>query len=196
MRVAQVKVYSIHELDESAKEKALNWLREDPPGWDAENRDTLNAFEKIFPVKISSWEYGYRDYINWTFEEDQDIEELAGIRLLKYLHNNYYDDLFRPAIYWSKGPIGSHSKKRKSRIKVDNCCPLTGYCIDDAILKPIFDFMKKPEKHITFYDLMSDCLQSWIYAARDEYEYSMSDEALIDLADANEYEFDEYGNIF
>jgi len=43
---------------------------------------------------------------------------------------------------------------------------------------------------------MSDCLQSWIYAARDEYEYSMSDEALIDLADANEYEFDEYGNIF
>lgn len=201
MRIKEIKIYQFDELSESAKEKAINNHREfiaNDRNWNNENVDTLNAFEKIFPIKIKSWEYGYKNYVSWTFCLEEDIENLTGWRLVRYLWSNYKTNIFKGKYYSTQGTYNENGKycykSRHSRINLDNCCVLTGYYMDDIILKDIYEYMKKPDERI-FYDLLNDCLYNWVYACRDEYEYQMSDEAIIESIKANEYEFDENGNL-
>jgi len=42
---------------------------------------------------------------------------------------------------------------------------------------------------------MHDCLHNWLFGCRDDYEYQLSDESIIENIQANEYEFDEDGNL-
>ena len=87
-------------------------------------------------------------------------------------------------------------KHRYSKIIKDTCCVLTGYYIDDDILEPIYDFLKKPSKHVTFADLMRDCLQFWVIACNKDYEACTSMEYFAELCEANGYEFTGYGNVW
>lgn len=196
MRTISVNIYSFDELSKKAKEKALEHFRNsDIYFWSIENEKTLEEFAKVFPVNIKEWEYGYRNYINFNLTCDDKIAELKGIRLMKYLYKNYEHILFKPKflhtkIIGSENNITGHAKLLK-----DNCCVLTGYCIDDDILKPIYDFLKNPKDSITFQDLMGDCLQSWVYACNKEYEYAYSDEGIRGHIEANEYEFLEDGTL-
>jgi hypothetical protein len=188
-----VTLYPLSELEGSARERALDWLRDDNDFWVEERRATLAAFEKIFPITVKDWEYGYRNHISFTFDYEEEIAELSGIRLMKYLYNNYFSDLWKGKHYWPKR-IGLGKPSRISRVIFDNCCPLTGYYLDEEILEPIFNFLKKPDE-TTFYDLIYDCLQSWIYACDKDAEYQQSEEALLEMAEANDYLFDEHGRI-
>jgi hypothetical protein len=199
MRTATIKVYKVDELSEKAKEKAFNDFCCTSDYFSAsENESTLKEFENLFPIKVKQWEYGFQgSYINYEFTDDE-IEELSGIRLLKYLYNNYWTDLFKGK-YYSKGRYidGKYTyKSRRSKAIFEHCCVLTGYCIDDDILDPIYNFLKKPEAHITFNDLMDDCLQSWIKACENDYEAYFSMESFEDMAQANEWEFKENGEMF
>jgi len=220
MKTIEVKVYSINELNETAKQNAYeNWLNKgNDYFWEGENRDTLNKFADIFPVKIKNFEYGYHNFINWEFTESDEIAELSGIRLLKYLWNNYKTDIYKGRFYHSqKFGLTDHKLKHnrvKSReitnncpnkgkfsnsyysaIQLENSCPLTGYCVDDDTLQPVFDFMKKPDS-TTFEELMGNCLDNWLKACENDYEYSNSMEFFLDQAEANEYEFTEDGELF
>lgn len=198
MRTATIEVYKIDELSESAKEKAFNKFCANDCYNGDDNRNTLSKFEEVFPVKVTNYEYGYHNYINYKFTADDDIENLSGIRLMKHIYNNYFTDLFKGK-YFSKGKYINDQytyKYRHSKVMFENCCVLTGYCIDDDILEPIYKFLKKPEEHIIFTDLMYDCLQSWIYACNADYEAYYSMESFEDIARINEYEYTEDGEMF
>jgi len=64
--------------------------------------------------------------------------------------------------------------------------------MDYAILKPILDFMAKPD-NTTFEELLQDCLNAWGKACQGEYEFQMSEEYIADAMEANEYDFTEDG---
>jgi len=195
------KIYKFNELSEEAQGKAIEdhrqFIAEDNP-WHDERVDTLNAFEKIFPVKVKDWEYGYHNFINFEFTEDEDHEELTGWRLVAYLWNNYQDKLWKGKYYSTPGYYDEnkkyHYKFRHSKIILDNSCVLTGYCMDDDILKEIYQYMNKPDSR-NFKELLYDCLQEWVFAANQDYEYQMSDEAIKENIEANEYEFTENGEL-
>lgn len=192
MRIAHLPVYTFDELSEQAKDNAYHeWLHEGHyDGTD--NKKTLKAFEKVFPVTVTDWEYGYHNYIRFTVDADNDIENLSGIKLFKYLYNNYEHILFKGRYYSTPGKYinGKYTyKHRYSKVIKDTCCVLTGYFIDNEILKPIYDFLKNPSKHVTFSGLMRDCLQSWVIACNNDYEASTSmeffTESYVMLTDTN-----------
>jgi len=186
-------LYSINELSEDAQEKAHEaWAAAADYPWAEDNRRSLEAFCKIFPVNAISWEYGYRDSITGNYDriESQEVADLSGFRLQRYVFNNYYYHLMTPKTYRSRRP-GS-TKKRRSRI---NWEPedLTGYCIDYDITAPIFEFLRSRKPSGTLEDLLNDCLNAWLSAVSKDYEACFSFEYFIDHAEANEYEYDEDG---
>ena len=206
MRTVETKVFKFDELSEDAQQKAIsNYLSTSfEYFWNEENRETLTAFENHFPVNVKDWEYGYQNYINFEFTQTEEISELTGIRLLKYLVNHYQYILFAPKYYGklidhekdADHPAGKEHVKRYSKCQGERNCNLTGFWLDEEILDPIYDFLKNPKDSITFYDLMKDCLYSWIHACNKDYEASQEDEAVSDFLTANEYEFTEDGEIF
>lgn len=196
MREMSINVYKASELEEKALEKAYyDWLDTGIAySWTEDNKNTLDEFEKLFPVKIKKWEYDTTSgHVSFEFTESDDIEELTGQRLATYIWNNYRYGLFTPKIYWSN-KLGSF-KKRTSKIKLQTDCVLTGYCIDDDILDPVYKFLKKPCEHTNFYDLMRDCFQSWVNACSNDFEACTSQEYFIEHSDENGYEYDEHGRM-
>ena len=137
-------LFQLAELSAAARDTAYNeWLRTFEYGWDSDNRNTLEAFESVFKVKVNDWSYDTCRYsYRFTSRYSGEEEELSGIRLMKHIVNNYWHTLFKPKTYYLKG---NFNKQRKSRIFTDNCCVLTGYCADEDILRPIYDFLKAPE---------------------------------------------------
>ena len=211
MRIKETKVYPFDELSDDAKQKAIDRYRykNNDLFWDDENRETLNAFERVFPIKIKDWEYGYRNYISFemTVEHDE-IEELTGWRLVSYLWNNYRTDLYKGRYYNVKAnhPVrhkrvtsktfknGNTHNAYRSAVFFENSCPLTGYCMDDDILEDIYKYINKPDGR-TFKELLNDCLYNWIKACNADVEYQNSDEFITEEIKNREYEFDECGNI-
>lgn len=191
------EVYSYDELDESAKETALAEFYSDEYFWGDDNKSVLDRFEEIFPIEVKNWEYGdCGAFVSFEFSYNySEVKELTGIRLLKYLVNNYYHALFT-AKYISKYTNNHKHISRHSKCQVDNCCVLTGYYIDHAILDPIYKFLKNPDKNTTFYDLMNYCLQSWVSACQVDYEYQYSREGIEQTIEANEYLFTSNGKLF
>ena len=190
--IKQYVTYTVDELSPDALDRAhIDHLNAgDFYHWTEENRDTLKAFEEIFPVKIKDWEYGDHNFISWTLTAEPELEDLRGPRLAAWLYNNFKQYLYKPRrFYLSK-------KHRDSRIMLDNCCVLTGYCIDDDILEPVYKFIDRPDNHQGLYDIISDCLESWLTACRQDYEDDQSIEAFIANAEANEWTFTEDGGFF
>src|SRR5699024_716261 len=211
MREITKKIYEVHELSEEARDEAYyNWqLHSDYP-WGQVNEESLSAFIDVFPISVNDWQYDqFTGHISFDFESDEDIEELSGIRLMKYIYNNYWSNITSGRFYslWSKkdknpyytenghAPWGK-LKTRYSKIMVsmDNC-PFTGYHIDGALLQPIFKFMDNPCEYTTFNDLMDECLNNWVSDCVKDYEYCSSMEYFEDYCEANNMEFDEYGNV-
>jgi hypothetical protein len=213
MRQTAIILYTINELPESAQKKAYyEWLESCEYVWEKENKETLNEFESIFPVKIRHWEYGGRGQrIEWNFTDDEDIEDLSGIRLMKYLWNNYKEFLFvgkyighlnrdfpvkHKRIKPRKLNNGRFFLPYHSAVLLSNDCPLTGYCMDYDILKPIYDFLEKPDDNTNFHELMNECLENWLRACAKDLEYCTSFEHFVEESEANEWEYTEYGDLF
>lgn len=183
MKTVNLNLYSFDELSENAQEKVIStWRDNDQYFWDSENTDSLNAFCKIFDIKIKDYEYGYRNYINSSFNLSLDILEFKNVVAYKYLWSNYKSDIFKPKQYYKNG------KKRLSKIQLNNDFVLTGYYIDNEILAPIYDFLKKPDNS-SIEDLLNDCLNNWLSAGRKDYEYWNSEECIREEIKDNDYLF-------
>lgn len=200
MREVTMKVYSVEELSERALERAYyDWYSDSEYPWGEDNERTLLEFEKIFPVKVTEWEYGgggYK-YIRFHLTCEEDVAKLKGVRLAKYIWNNYRHNLYKGK-YYSKGKYegGKYQHvSRRSKIILEKSCPLTGYYIDYDILKPIWDFLDSP-RDITFWDLMGECLERWLRACENDYDYYFSLSNFMEIAKVNEWEFYEDGSRF
>lgn len=151
-------IYTFNELTEEGKQSAIdNWRNMgDDWAWGDENRQSLDTFESEWPVKVTGWEYSLcsHSYINYEMEyiDYDEVLEFTGIRLMKWIVNNYSDVLWSG--HWVSGKY--YPKERHSRITMDPYMP-TGYCMDNDIRQPIYDFLKAPSNHTTIEDILYDC---------------------------------------
>lgn len=195
-------IYSFNELSEDAKESAIEYFRNDSNilAWQRENAETVETI-----AKRMNWRYSYESYdgIRYTvyFEiGDCDIEELAGSRAMAYIYNNYINAASEAKIYWLHNVLYADGRKnwnRKSKINftIDNC-PFTGYCMDCCFAEAWREWLKQFNKNSTvaeFVELVADRLsEEWT----NDNEYQISDDGIIELIQANEYEFTVDGSLY
>lgn len=163
MRQETVDIYKFNELSDDAKQNALDWYK--GAGfeyhWVDEWQESLKDFSSYFGLKVSGWEIStYRGY-SFSFTSPDDLEDMAGVRLWKYLQANFM-------------PLTEH--------------PFAGFFGDESFLSPIRNFMARPDKR-SFHDLMHDCLNAGFSDWFNDMEYQESDEYCTDHIMANEYEF-------
>ena len=222
-RTIRTKIYKFQELPEAGKEQAIQKWRErtEEYFWQDENRESLEAFEKVFPITISTWSYnGQGSGVSFSIHSSE-IEELKGIRLATYLWNNYRDEIYSKKYLksWVTAQPVKHRKVKSvlcsvkagwhnpdligsyyntyysSELETYNC-PLTGYCMDNELLDPMWKFLDKPDKHTDFDDLLRSCFDSWITACEKDIEWQNSDEYISEHLIANEYEFTADGRLY
>jgi len=214
MKTVRVKVYQFSELSEQAKENAICQYR------NSERYNQHYFDEVIESVKAVCELFNLKTGREWTDIRTSHIEdnilELKGVRLYKYIVNNYWSSLYKRKFLgsigdnrvikhrmsktnfydMSKGARVNSSNFIYSNIQFDNCCTLTGVCYDNDILQPIYDFLKRPNLSTTFEDLIQE-IESAISRTFDNTEtWLNSDEFIRDEIEANEYEFKADGSRF
>lgn len=219
MRTVRTKVYKFEELNETAQQAAIEKERSNVFTdfvYD-EAHKTVKAFNSIFDLRE-----GNRSWLDPDFRDiDEDVQNLKGFRLQKYIWNNYGSDIFKPK-YLKHGNLvdkrkpyhpmqqqreittncpnkGKISISYYSNILKDNCCVLTGVCYDMDILDPIYKFLEKRDFSnctINFYRLINDCFEALERSIESEIDYLNSDEAIKETLISNDYEFTKNGHIF
>ena len=151
-------MYRIEELPEKSQERAwMLWTEAQEYPWSEENRESLKAFSEMFGVSVREWSYGGgRPHISYNIP-NWDLYQMRGIRLWKYLTKHYATD-------------------------IDYTCPLTGYCIDEALLAPIRQFLRQPDTYTTMEDLVHEALWGWVYECDRDYEWYYSYEHFLEEA--------------
>jgi hypothetical protein len=211
MRTIRTKVFRFNELKENAKENAIEWYKNNSLDHDFIYDDmykVIKEFNSLFNTKEGS--NSWLDYSTSHFEED--IINLKGFRLQKYIFNNYGYKLFKGEYYGSlkSNNVVYHSRIKSqklsngnffnpyySAIKKQTSCVLTGTCYDDYILKPIYDFLENRNPgNIDFEELINDCFNEAKKVIENEIYYRSSDEYITEEIESNNYEFTAAGNIF
>ena len=195
------KVYKYDELGESARDKARDKFRD----WNAtdylahdDNNNSLVAFCDL--MGLDNWDYSYGSYPSYIKAElecidyDDDIKELTGLRLLKYIRNNYEDLLLKGKFYSiGKYTDGKYSyKHRYSKITKDwKDCSLTGYCPDYSLCEPLFNYINEftLDDVRTLEDIMQECLEAWLSDVEKDWENTLSDEYIVENIEMNDYWF-------
>ena len=57
MKTIEINLYSFNELSEGAKQTAIENYRSEAHDiyWSDENRQTMETFAEIFPIKVKNW---------------------------------------------------------------------------------------------------------------------------------------------
>jgi len=210
-RTIRTKVYQFNELNETAKQKAINYYRDNSVDTSFIYDDaykTVKQFHDIFGTKEgrNSWLDVNTDSI------DDNICELKGLRLQKYIWNNFKTSLYKGKYFslWSKTeksykyyPEGYPVlKSRHSKVILDNSCVLTGVCYDDSLLQPVYDFLERYQQKADYYSymdfttLMNDCFESLEKDVKSEEESQYDDDVITENIVNNEYEFTADGRRF
>ena len=204
-----IKTYSFDELSEESKEKAIDEFRYNNDNFEIYSGDvseTLKAFMKIFGAEFKrgnnyNWSIDPIDSkVNWNFEDD--VLALSGLRLQKYLYNNYWKYITKGKYYSTKSFYDEnkkyHYRYRYSRItrEWDNC-PLTGACYDYDVLFPLINFInaRKPDNR-DIEQILNECTYELLKALKQELDYLETDEGIIERIEANNYEFLETGKLY
>jgi hypothetical protein len=171
-RTIEVTVYKLDELGAAMQQRVIeDWRAGDQFFWEDEWRDSLHAFAKIAPIKVRDWSVGYGGtYV--TFDMDDNIADLSGIRAYKWLVNNG----------WAKLAAGQD-------------CPFTGYCGDENLLDAIRTAIGNPASISSLRDVFADALHGWAKGFEADLDYWHSEEAIREDIDANGYEFNANGTL-
>lgn len=196
-----INIYTFDELSEKSKDNA--WQRNEidfSDSYSSEYRATLDAFEKLFNIRVYDYRVGdsvYSPYFKYvTAGRAAEAPEGDALRLARYIWNNFAPDIMKGKFY-SKGKYenGRYTyKHRYSRIlrEMDNC-PLTGCCVDCDILQPVIDCLHYKRMFETFDKMITACLQAFFQAWDAEIDYCNSFEYFADYAESNEMYFYESG---
>lgn len=210
-RTIRTKVYKFDELNENAKQKAIENYRNssvDTSFIYDDAHETVKKFHEIFGTKEgrNSWLDVNTDSI------DDNICELKGLRLQKYIWNNFKTSLYKGKYFslWSKTEKSYKHykdgypvlKSRRSKVMLDNSCVLTGVCYDDSLLQPVYDFLERYQQKADYYSymdfatLINDCFESLEKDVKSEEESQYDDDVITENIVNNEYEFTADGRIF
>ena len=199
MRTAtkRTDVYTFDELSESAKETAMQWYREgafDYEWWDFEDAKQIG---KIIGIDIDNIFFsGFSSQGDGACFEGSYAYKIGSVKNLKE-YAPLDKTLHQIALDLSKAQRKrfyqlSANVKQSGHYMHEMCTDITVFdhtdefhtlhadaVSDDSITEPLRDFMR------------------WIYKQLEsEYDYLNSDKAVKESIEANEYEFDEYGNIY
>ena len=191
MRYITIKAFKFDELSEKAKENARkNYRREcecDQLPWADENSESIR---KICKALNCSYEIDSYNHCFLTFQGEDEVLTLKGARAYKYVWNNFIEPNLKGK-YISNGHKNYYSKVTK-----EFNCPFTGYCAD-MLLLDAFNVWKDDLRE---FETTVECFLNRVgYAIENfldsEEEYYDSDEYVEDMIIANDYEFDEDGEI-
>jgi hypothetical protein len=215
MRTVRTKVYKFNELSKPAQHVAMDWWREgETYDWIYDQAWTsIEKFADIFDIKIKAFDYQEMYRSEWRFDMQDDILELSGQRLATYIWNNYKSKLYKGKYYGcveadkyiqhprirskqltNKGRLKNWFNPYYSAVTLDHSCVLTGWCYDDSLLEPIYEFLDKPDSR-DFKELLQDCLYAVAKDVRAEVEASGEDSNVADTIMANDYEFTKDGRL-
>jgi hypothetical protein len=205
MRTIETTVFKFNELSDTAKQKAIDRMRETDFYQSSEYFSTVKkALDEMFGLELTSWDIDW-DNINrsdWkiNFDRMEDYRlELTGQRLRTYLVNNLWCIFFERK-HWGKYAKNESTGKWRypyySKIqRVKSCCPFTGFMGDECFLDVFRDFLDKPNEDYTLQELIETGVHNVFRAACDEWEAIQSDDYTIESIEANEYEFTEDGEM-
>lgn len=119
-RTEEINIYQFDELSETAKDKAVDWFLSGNEYFNSDdNLRSLQEFAANFGIKIRDWAYGDgNSYIDADLNIDPKLAEMKGIRLYKFIMNNW-DTLFyslhtrNPISYYQGGISSSLSRRAK-----------------------------------------------------------------------------------
>jgi hypothetical protein len=207
-RTIRTKVFKFNELTEDAKQNAIEQYRNngyDYSHYSEEIIESVKAMADIFNLKFG------REYSDIRYSHLEDtILQLSGVRLYKYLINNYYHHLFTPKYLKcidrvlrckqfickvNKGQKGEYTMLY-SKLEKDNCCVLTGVCYDNDVLQPIYDFIARPDYRTTFEDIINNIESAITDCFNNIEEWVNSSEFIADEIVNNDYEFTADGRRF
>lgn len=185
MKTHTIKTYTIDEHPDP--DLVYDWVRNN---WHdlgdnvlQESLESLKGFAAYYDAKLD-YSFGINpdrgEHITIKIEDDN-IADLSGVRLYKYLDNHY--------------ALCPNQYTNKLEATLSGSCPFTGVCYDETLLDAIRDFMKKPDDR-TFQDLLTECGDNLLDTIHKEGEHIYSDEGLKETLSANEYDFKEDGSIF
>lgn len=210
MKTYILNAYSFDELSDNAKKTAIENERENIE-YDFiydDAHQTVKAFNELLGLKEGS-----RSWLDFSTNNiDDTILNLQGLRLQKYIYNNFGWKLFKkqylkhgkdkknePEIYHymrrsTKLKDGTYSIIYQSNYKIETSCVFTGVCYDDDILQPIYDFLElRTFDGTTFKDLLENCFYEIKKTIENETEYMQGYEYITEQIVDNDYEFNENG---
>lgn len=164
--------------------------------FNSDYESSLEAFEKETGFRAKDWEVGYGvscfslespdHHVLGEWDYPVYAEECKGKLLWRWCRRfidgnrdkKYYGKLV-PCGESEKHPAGWEYKKRRSKVLKEDIeggwCPWTGCLTDCPLVEPIVDFYLNYHRgkfsgEYTLEDLMTDCLDKFFRAWRDEYE--------------------------
>lgn len=85
MRTKTIELYTIGELDDGARERAIDRVRRlvaGDPAWDGESRDSIKTFADHFGVTLVDWSVGAFSPIHYRHDATNDT--FRGLRLTEF----------------------------------------------------------------------------------------------------------------
>jgi len=205
-----IKVYMFSELSEDVQQKvAENTRGEDCDWFFSEANNSFEKFADEFGVKWQSIDYlePYRN--EYRVPENEYRDELTGVRLATWLHNNLGHVLYAPKFIGSlkSNEVKNHKRIRSKKLRNGNAynpyysgcqmqsrsCNLTGVCYDDDLLDSFYNFLENPVEGVSYSDLVDEAISSLCNSLQSEYEYHNSVEGKADFFDSNDFWFTEHG---
>lgn len=215
MRTKRIKLFTFDELSKEAKEVAIEKRRNIGIDVDFIYDDaykTVEAFHEVFGTNEigNSW----LDFSTSNIEDG--VLNLKGLRLQKYVMNNFYDQLYKGKYYSVKSELTKPHRRITAKklsngktfyayysaITKDNSCVLTGVCYDDSLLQPVYNFIERYKDKADYYSYMDmetliyDCFSELKKDIENEVEGNNSDEAIAEMLSDSDYEFTEDGKLF
>jgi len=197
MKEVTLKLYKFDELDESAQQRVIDDERGNcgtlhEEFWCNEYQATLDEFCKIIGCKVS-WTHEYGNFYYrikwdndpfecWQYDVYIDSDHVKGKYLLRFLNRDEIYFSVRKGKYRSTPfRTGSDGKQHYRYIhsKVmfeEGNCPLTGYCADNSILQPIWDWHKNPDLEISLQELVEKCLDSFFEDWQADIDWGYTDD--------------------
>ncbi len=171
MRTIEVAIRKYAELPADLQEKAYAKYGPDEYHWADEALSSIKALAKYFDGEL-------RDYqIDWL---------TPGHSSLTFS----MPEMTQKEIKAKLGELGSYNRKTG---KGHGECKLTGVCFDENAIDGFRLAWRAGERDLT--ELMRQAGEEWLSACMHDYEYQLSEESFRESCEANEWEFDEDGNM-
>jgi len=201
MKTKQIEVYSFAELDDDAKEKAIQWFREgnfNYEWWDHVYEDA-KEIGKLMGIEIDKIYFsGFSSQGDGACFEGSYSYEKGSVKAVKaYAPKD--EELRRIALELSKVQrkrfYGLTARVRQSGHYVHEMCTDINVYGDFDLGERYYTAWIGDDIEETIKELLRDFMR-WIYKSLEtEYNWMNADEQIIESIECNEYEFNEDGSL-